>query len=88
MSVDAKQRASDKLARLAGQGLDLVSFWRASNEVLASAVPHYWAIRAWQQLVFDGEGVAAILPSLAALTAFAAVFIVLATGLLRRQLTR
>jgi DNA-binding CsgD family transcriptional regulator len=40
---DARQRASGKLARLAGQGLDLVSFWRASTEVLASAVPHYWA---------------------------------------------
>jgi DNA-binding CsgD family transcriptional regulator len=40
---DARQRASDKLARLAGHGLDLVSFWRASTEVLASAVPHYWA---------------------------------------------
>ena len=43
MSADATQRASDRLARLAGQGLDLVSFWRASTEVLASAVPHYWA---------------------------------------------
>jgi DNA-binding CsgD family transcriptional regulator len=42
-SSDATQRASDKLARLAGQGLDLVSFWRASTEVLAGAVPHYWA---------------------------------------------
>jgi DNA-binding CsgD family transcriptional regulator len=43
VSGDARQRASDKLARLAGQGLDLVSFWRASTEVLAGAVPHYWA---------------------------------------------
>jgi DNA-binding CsgD family transcriptional regulator len=43
MRSDAKQRASDKLARLAGQGLDLVRFWRASSEVLASAVPHYGA---------------------------------------------
>jgi hypothetical protein len=43
MRADAKQRASDKLARLAGHGLDLVSFWRESTEVLASAVPHYWA---------------------------------------------
>jgi DNA-binding CsgD family transcriptional regulator len=37
---DARQRASDKLARLAGQGLDLVSFWRASTEALASVVPY------------------------------------------------
>ncbi len=43
MTADAKQRASDKIARLAGQGLDLVRFWRASTEVLASAVPHYGA---------------------------------------------
>jgi DNA-binding CsgD family transcriptional regulator len=43
MSGDAKQRASDKIARLAGHGLDLVSFWRESTEVLASAVTHYWA---------------------------------------------
>jgi DNA-binding CsgD family transcriptional regulator len=40
LSDDARRRASDKLARLAGQGLDLVSFWRASTEVLAGAVPH------------------------------------------------
>jgi DNA-binding CsgD family transcriptional regulator len=43
MSTDAKQRASDRITRLAGHGLDLVSFWRASTEVLASAVPHGWA---------------------------------------------
>jgi len=40
MRTDAKQRARDKIARLAGCGLDLVSFWRASTEVLASAVPN------------------------------------------------
>jgi len=43
MSSDAKQRAADRIARLAGRGLDLVSFWRESTEVLARAVPHYWA---------------------------------------------
>ena len=43
MTADAKQRASDKIARLAGQGLDLVTFWREATEVLASAVSHYWA---------------------------------------------
>src|SRR6266496_4725152 len=40
MRTDAKQRARDKIARLAGGGLDLVRFWRASTEVLAGAVPH------------------------------------------------
>jgi hypothetical protein len=43
MRADAKQRARDKIARLAGCGLDLVSFWRASTETLAGAVPYYQA---------------------------------------------
>jgi DNA-binding CsgD family transcriptional regulator len=43
MGADAKGRAGDKLARLAGQGLDLAGFWREATEVLATAVPHYWA---------------------------------------------
>jgi DNA-binding CsgD family transcriptional regulator len=43
MRTGARQRASDKIARLAGHGLDLVCFWRASTEALASAVPHDWA---------------------------------------------
>jgi DNA-binding CsgD family transcriptional regulator len=43
MTTDTKQLASDKLARLAGNGLDLVSFWREATEVLTRAVPHYWA---------------------------------------------
>src|ERR687886_1625259 len=41
MSEYAKQRARDKIARLAGQGLDLVAFWRGASEAVASAVPHY-----------------------------------------------
>jgi DNA-binding CsgD family transcriptional regulator len=43
MTTDTKQLASDKLARLAGNGLDLVSFWREATEVLTRAIPHYWA---------------------------------------------
>jgi DNA-binding CsgD family transcriptional regulator len=43
MHTDAKERASDKIARLAGQGLDLVGFWRASTEVLTSVVSHDFA---------------------------------------------
>jgi hypothetical protein len=42
MSADAKQRASDRIARLAWRHLDLVSFWRESAEAIASAVPYYW----------------------------------------------
>jgi DNA-binding CsgD family transcriptional regulator len=43
VSSDVRQRASDRIARMAGQGMDLVSFWRASTEALASAVPHDFA---------------------------------------------
>lgn len=43
MKRDVRQRAHDKIARVAGQGLDLVSFWRACTPPLAEAVPHYFA---------------------------------------------
>lgn len=43
MSGYARQREKDRIALLAGQGRDLVSFWREASEVLASAVPHYGA---------------------------------------------
>ncbi|MCB0162634.1 MAG: LuxR family transcriptional regulator [Anaerolineae bacterium] len=36
-----KQRAKDKIIWLAGQSLDLVTFWQQANETLARAVPHY-----------------------------------------------
>jgi DNA-binding CsgD family transcriptional regulator len=41
MDSDLRRRAEDKIARLAGSGLDLVTFWRACNEVLIDAIPHY-----------------------------------------------
>jgi ABC-2 type transport system permease protein len=53
---------------------------------VAHAVPHYWAITGWQKLVFDGEGAAAIAPSVLVLTGAAAVTIVAAAALLRRRL--
>jgi len=37
----AKERARERIAGLAGQGLDLVTFWRESTEAIATAVPHY-----------------------------------------------
>ncbi len=43
MNGYAKQRAVDRLAQLSGQGLDLVTFWRAASDVLATAVPHHMA---------------------------------------------
>jgi DNA-binding CsgD family transcriptional regulator len=41
MSENASQRAKDKIARLAGQGLDLVTFWQEASEVVTRIVPHY-----------------------------------------------
>jgi DNA-binding CsgD family transcriptional regulator len=37
----ARERARERLARLAVQGLDLVSFWCEARDVLAAVVPHY-----------------------------------------------
>jgi DNA-binding CsgD family transcriptional regulator len=39
----AKERARERIAGLAGQGLDLVTFWRESGAAVATAVPHYLA---------------------------------------------
>jgi DNA-binding CsgD family transcriptional regulator len=41
MSGYAKQRARERIVALAGQGLDLVTFWHAATEVLAPAVPFH-----------------------------------------------
>jgi DNA-binding CsgD family transcriptional regulator len=41
MSAYAMERGREKIARLAGQGLDLPTFWRETSAVLARAVPHY-----------------------------------------------
>src|SRR5688572_33024380 len=41
MGSYAKERARERLADLAGQGLDQPTLWRESSEILAPAVPHY-----------------------------------------------
>ena len=38
MSSYAKERASDRIAELAGSGHDLVTFWCESREAIAPAV--------------------------------------------------
>ncbi len=43
MNGYAKQRASDRIAQLTREGLDLVTFWRESSEALRTAVPYYQA---------------------------------------------
>jgi DNA-binding CsgD family transcriptional regulator len=41
MSEQMAQRARDRITRLAGQGLDLVTFWRQSSRAISGVVPHY-----------------------------------------------
>ena len=43
MVSDARSRAVDKVARLASESTDLVSFWRTSTEVVSPVLPHWWA---------------------------------------------
>ena len=37
----AKERARERIADLAGMGLDLPTFWREATQLVATAVPHY-----------------------------------------------
>ncbi|MFN2228091.1 MAG: ABC transporter permease, partial [Anaerolineae bacterium] len=48
---------------------------------IGKAVPHYWALQAYNDLTIRGLGVADILPELGILAGFVAVFFVI--GLLR-----
>ena len=41
MTPHALERAQDRIAALAGKGLDLVSFWRGADEIVAPVVPHF-----------------------------------------------
>ena len=43
MGPYARERAADRLASLAGRGLDLRAFWDASAEAVSRVVPHYMA---------------------------------------------
>ncbi len=43
MNMRHAARAKDRIAQLAGQGLDLITFWQAATETLAPVVPHYYA---------------------------------------------
>jgi DNA-binding CsgD family transcriptional regulator len=42
VTASTRQRAIDKIARLAREPRDLVTFWQESSGVLASGVPYYW----------------------------------------------
>ncbi len=55
---------------------------------IAHVTPHYWAMSAWQRLVFDGAGFGDVAGPLAALAGFALVFVGVAVVVLRRALVR
>lgn len=75
------------LASIGGCTVPLEVF-PAAMVTFAHAVPHYWAITAWQDLVFDGDGVADIAPQLGVLALFAVAFVTLGSLALRRMLRR
>jgi DNA-binding CsgD family transcriptional regulator len=41
MSAHARERAQDRIAALAGEGLDLPTFWLEATEILTPVVPNY-----------------------------------------------
>jgi len=50
--------------------------------------PHYWAIDAFRDLVFEGVGIEGVLRQLAVLAAYALVLVLIGMWGLRRSLTR
>jgi ABC-2 type transport system permease protein len=64
--------------------LDIVP---SAMRTIGHVVPHAWAMDAWIRLVFEGDGVAGILPQLAVLIGFAVVIGAVAARRLRSVLT-
>jgi ABC-2 type transport system permease protein len=54
---------------------------------LAKVVPHYWAVDAWESLIYDGSGIGDIAANLAALAAIAVALLAVATLTMRSALT-
>jgi linearmycin/streptolysin S transport system permease protein len=55
---------------------------------IAHVVPQFWAITAWQHLVFDGAGLGDVMVPVLVLAVFAAVFLGFAATVLRRDLAQ
>jgi ABC-2 type transport system permease protein len=53
---------------------------------VAHAIPHYWAMTAWQRLVFDGDGIGSIVTPLVVLAGFAVAFTTIAAWAMHRDL--
>jgi ABC-2 type transport system permease protein len=60
----------------------------ASMRAVAHVTPHYWAIRSWQELVFDGAGLGAVAPALGVLFVLATILTAAAAILLHRDVAR
>lgn len=75
------------LGALGGCMVPLEIFPDAMRTV-SRVVPQSWAMTGWERLVFDGEGVSAIVGPLLVLTGFAVVFVGLAVAALHRDLRR
>ena len=97
MLIGALGREEDKVGALApivgivlgalGGCMVPVEIFPAPMLVVAHAVPQYWALTAWQDLVFDGATLGGIIGPVLVLVAFATALLAGATLLLRRQLT-
>jgi ABC-2 type transport system permease protein len=65
-----------------------LEFFPPSMRAVAHVVPQFWAVTAWQRLVFDGAGIAGIAGPVGVLAAFAVVFLALAAIVLQRDLVQ
>jgi ABC-type multidrug transport system permease subunit len=55
---------------------------------VAHVVPQFWAVTAWERLVFDGAHLSGVIVPLVVLAGFAAVFLAFAAAALRRDLVQ
>lgn len=65
-----------------------LEFFPPTMRALAHVVPQYWAVSAWQRLIFNGSGLGGIAAPVAVLAVFAAAFLTLAAVALRRDLVQ
>jgi ABC-2 type transport system permease protein len=72
----------------AGGGFIPLNSLPAPLRALSPFSPMYWATRGYQQVVIDGAGLRAVLPSIAILAGMGVLLLALAAPLWRRRLLR